>query len=570
MKLYNFGTKLFAAALAAFSLASCQNESSLEEISNNNRRDVELTITATKGDVKTRTDLTLDAEQTKLIKTWNLEDKIHVCEEDGSYVGYLEVTELYKNDTQAAFKGVVRLLDKDGKHNLYFSTIGPEKDKTYTAKTSAKMPGLAYDFANQISSDEHALNNNDLMITNCEVEVVGHSAQFTDLTLRRQFAYGRFTLIYNKEPLEFSENTVVTIDTEKSDIQTYANVEFPDKVTPERKSALSVTTSDNDFYVTFVPGSEQSRIKFTVTVGGDVYEGYSNEYLIEKNDFFRKNEGGALPIYMENISAKTYKITYKCGFDYAPKGEASVEISTSGDVKASAYKSLELTEPVLYDFTGWKELKEDGSLDENLISEGDVLTFDEGQTTKTLVAQWETEKLTVIYTDGVENEEVFTDDIHYGLSIGENNTPNFRGSTERDGYTFNGWSPTINPDIKLDDFGGPGQPNGVHYYMATWGIIKTPVGFQYEDGNGNITEKDTAEVTIKNSSVTKTVKAGPEKSGYKFSHWVVKDGATIYKPGTAVTFTKDTGVIVLVPVWSQDKVTVSSSDFDTMDIFGNN
>ncbi|MFR1518826.1 MAG: hypothetical protein ACLSVG_08655, partial [Clostridia bacterium] len=52
----------------------------------------------------------------------------------------------------------------------------------------------------------------------------------------------------------------------------------------------------------------------------------------------------------------------------------------------------------------------------------------------------EEEKYTVTYTDGVENEAVFADQI-YGELLSGTKTPSFEGTPERDGYVFKGWNP---------------------------------------------------------------------------------------------------------------------------------
>ena len=53
---------------------------------------------------------------------------------------------------------------------------------------------------------------------------------------------------------------------------------------------------------------------------------------------------------------------------------------------------------------------------------------------------------TVTYTDGVENEEVFADQIFRGLKSGAE-TPAYVGDLIRDGYTFAGWNPTVSATV---------------------------------------------------------------------------------------------------------------------------
>lgn len=464
-----FGTKLLATALATFALASCQSESSLNEPSSDNRREVELTVSATKGDLQTRTDLNLDKAELKIIKTWDLNDRVHVCEADGNYVGYLEVTGLNDDKTEATFKGVVRLLDRDGIHKLSFSTIGKEKDANYSAKSGKTMSDVEYNFAEQTSTDIHALDANDLMITDCDVVVSGQKAQFTNLILRRQFAYGRFTLLYNDEPLTFAAGTKVIIDTENSDIQSGATIAFPKTITASRTSALEVTTDKNDFYVVFVPGSEKGKINFTVTVNGEEYVGYSNEYLIEKNDFFRKATGGALPINVKHADGSDDQVEYGIIFKEDPEG-----------TKPYDWEDLDLTDPenvVLpgdpkpedhKEFLGWKI---EGSNDEP--TKGPWNLTEEGKGPKvTLVPVYSGNYIwNIRWENGYDGQLVPEQgqETYVGepKNLAENNRPKTpyglsKNNPTRDGFYFNGWS-YIRPSNKEEKTVGATSEFGPMY-----------------------------------------------------------------------------------------------------------
>ena len=60
----------------------------------------------------------------------------------------------------------------------------------------------------------------------------------------------------------------------------------------------------------------------------------------------------------------------------------------------------------------------------------------------TYTAVWEEEKYTVTYTDGVENEEIFADQV-YGNLLSGTATPAFNGTPTRTGYVFTGWNPAV-------------------------------------------------------------------------------------------------------------------------------
>lgn len=57
-----------------------------------------------------------------------------------------------------------------------------------------------------------------------------------------------------------------------------------------------------------------------------------------------------------------------------------------------------------------------------------------------------TPKYTVTYTDGVDNEEVFADQV-YGNLLSGTTTPVFKGTPTRDGYDFTGWEPAVTDTV---------------------------------------------------------------------------------------------------------------------------
>ena len=100
-----------------------------------------------------------------------------------------------------------------------------------------------------------------------------------------------------------------------------------------------------------------------------------------------------------------------------------------------------------YDFAGWY-------LDE------EQYTFKDNVTKNiTLKAHWtktaDSEKYTVTYTDGVDNEEIFKDQT-YTVESGKA-TPAFDGTPARKGYTFAGWKPEVADTV-----------TGNATYEATW------------------------------------------------------------------------------------------------------
>jgi len=113
-----------------------------------------------------------------------------------------------------------------------------------------------------------------------------------------------------------------------------------------------------------------------------------------------------------------------------------------------------------YSFLGW--LGSDGKT----YAVGDVITVDKDIT---LTAQWNINRYTVTYTDGVDGETVFQDQaytVDYNTA-----TPAFAGTPSRTGYTFKGWSPVVADTVTRSIT-----------YAAQWEINRYTVTFEDEDG----------------------------------------------------------------------------------------
>ena len=72
-------------------------------------------------------------------------------------------------------------------------------------------------------------------------------------------------------------------------------------------------------------------------------------------------------------------------------------------------------------------------------------------------------RYTVTYTDGVDGEAVFDDQVYPDLVVGTI-TPEFRGTPTRAGYTFTGWSPAVEEKVTKNIT-----------YNATWVMNMVPI-----------------------------------------------------------------------------------------------
>ena len=101
-----------------------------------------------------------------------------------------------------------------------------------------------------------------------------------------------------------------------------------------------------------------------------------------------------------------------------------------------------------------------------------------------------TEVYTVTYTDGVENEEVFADQVYSDLRK-DSTTPAFNGTPTRTGYTFAGWDPevaeTVTANATYTAKWTPVEPTHDDIFKALNGLVTvTCINRFWKDGNKNM------------------------------------------------------------------------------------
>lgn len=102
-----------------------------------------------------------------------------------------------------------------------------------------------------------------------------------------------------------------------------------------------------------------------------------------------------------------------------------------------------------YKFLGWS--KTEGDNNEVWLEAGTayVIAADEDEPSNDLYAAWEPAKK-ITYTDGVEDEVIFIDEVYDGF-VGEA-TPTFsdESTISREGWTFDGWNPEVDETVTDD------------------------------------------------------------------------------------------------------------------------
>ena len=149
-------------------------------------------------------------------------------------------------------------------------------------------------------------------------------------------------------------------------------------------------------------------------------------------------------------------------------------------------------------------------------------------------------KYTVTYTDGVDGEEVFADQVYGNLLPGVD-TPAFKGTPTREGYVFKGWNPAVAATV-----------TGNATYVARWGEDKNNNGIaddeetkytvRYTDGvDGKEVFADQVYGNLLSGVATPAFEGTPTREGYVFKGW---------NPAVAATVT---GNVTYVATWGEDK-----------------
>ena len=151
-----------------------------------------------------------------------------------------------------------------------------------------------------------------------------------------------------------------------------------------------------------------------------------------------------------------------------------------------------------------------------------------------------TPKYTVTYTDGVDGEEVFADQVYNDLLSGTA-TPTFNGTPTRDGYVFVGWNPAVAEKV---------TENAT--YTAQWKEDKNNNGIPdenedkytvtYTDGvDGEVVFADQVYENLLSGTTTPAFDGNPTRTDYVFAGWkpavtdTVTDSVTYAAQWTART-----------------------------------
>ncbi len=247
----------------------------------------------------------------------------------------------------------------------------------------------------------------------------------------------------------------------------------------------------------------------------------------------------ALPIVFQvKCETPTYKVTYTDGVE----GEEIFTDQVYNNLLAGTPTPAFVGTPVRdgYVFAGWNpELAKTVSADATYTAVWKVDSNGNGQPDD------EEQRYSVTYTDGVEGEEIFADQVYDGLLAGTP-TPAFVGTPVRDGYVFAGWNPEVAKTVSADatytavwkvDSNGNGQPDDEEQrYSVT-----------YTDGvEGEEIFADQVYDGLLAGTPTPAFDGTPVREGFTFKGW---------KPDVAETVT---ATVLYTAQWEKAVVDESS------------
>ena len=212
---------------------------------------------------------------------------------------------------------------------------------------------------------------------------------------------------------------------------------------------FTFTATAVNYTVTYTAGVEGEEVFADQAYDGLTYGEDTPDFLVDGSPADPEREGYTFTGWSPNVAEKvtgdaTYTATWTADEDTAYKVEYYLE-NLTGD----GFTKDEYATETKYGTTGTT-----ATLTEDDYKTFEGFTFDEGNedniTSGTIAGDgslvlklyYVRETYTVTYTDGVEDEEVFDDQVSSNIKYGAE-TPTFDGTPSREGYTFTGWEPEV-------------------------------------------------------------------------------------------------------------------------------
>ena len=276
------------------------------------------------------------------------------------------------------------------------------------------------------------------------------------------------------------------------------------------------------------------------------------------------------------------KIIYNIYANFNPTINATA--GTGGTITDNGVTEVNYGDSKQYDITAdagqdIASVSVDGQYISNAVGKDNFsYTFENVREPHTIDVTFTNELYTVTYTDGVEGQEIFKDEVYSDLKIGDV-TPKFKGSLERKDYVFTGWTPEVTETVTQ-----------TVTYSAQWAVDengndkpdndeKYTVSYQFINGaDDKELPKEVNDMLPKATSYVYGVKVVPV--ALKADRVETTDGVWLFEGWTPEeiekltadtaftgtwTFAKNAGGINHIPViTAEDKTLTVGDSFDVM------
>lgn len=249
--------------------------------------------------------------------------------------------------------------------------------------------------------------------------------------------------------------------------------------------ASSTDYWDAIFYVT---GGKPTRDNFDFLGWSDEPNGPVNEAYIEGYGMTLTADKTLYAVWQEHDKVALYYDANEGSFPTAP---------VSAKNYVGSQFPIENVTPVRdgFRFIGWSDTADGEAVAAYIVGYEFTLNAD-----KTLYAVWEAIICTVVYNDGVLNEDLFDDQINENLAY-NSKTPDFYGVPTRTGYRFTGWL-----DVDGNEVAETVTKEYVVYY-AQWEQINVVI-LTYDFGVFNVYQLSECLLPDDSGKTTTVVKAG--------------------------------------------------------------
>ena len=214
-------------------------------------------------------------------------------------------------------------------------------------------------------------------------------------------------------------------------------------------STFTFTATAVNYTVTYTDGVEDVTVFPDQTCDGLTYGEDTPDFLVDGSPADPEREGYTFEGWSPNVAEKvtgnaTYTATWTADTDTAYTVEYYLENLTGDgftkdeDATETKYGTTGTTATLTEsDYKTFEGFTFDADNESNVLS-GTIA----GDGSLVLKLYYVRDTYTVTYTDGVDGEEVFADQVSSNIKYGAE-TPAFVGTPEREGYTFTGWEPEV-------------------------------------------------------------------------------------------------------------------------------